>query len=307
MEIKRCEKGHFYDADQCTTCPICASEAAKKPNLDLSPDFFENFGGTSVPATQPVSNVAPIGSTQPAGFSLSFGDSPSAVQSISPTAPAGHAPAPAGKMDPITPTMPAGRAPASSGKMEPITPTMPSGQAPASSGMAPISPTMPAGYSAGFSPAPSAPSAPQKPVSSGRMEPITATTPVSPVNSQASAPASGKGVFDPVVGWLVCIEGADRGADYRIHSQYNYIGRAPHMDICIPSDSYISGERAAVLAFDNLEKMFFFSPGTGHNIVRVNGKVVMNAVQLNAYDRLTVGKTTLLFVPLCGDHFDWNE
>lgn len=227
MEIKRCEKGHFYDAEQCTTCPICASEAAKKPNLELSPDFFENFGNPSVPATQPVGGMDPISATQPAGFSMNF--------------------------------------------------------------------------------TPSAPPAAEKVGHPGKMEKIVPTTPVSPVSTPKAEPAPGKGVFNPVVGWLVCIEGEDRGADYRIHSQYNYIGRASHMDICIPSDTYISGERAAVLAYDNLEKVFFFSPGTGHNIVRVNGKVVMNAVQLNAFDKLTVGMTTLLFVPLCGDQFDWNE
>lgn len=156
------------------------------------------------------------------------------------------------------------------------------------------------------------------------------TMPISPITTAASAgnpnakiddygstqpadvfvvdPASdNKGVFNPVVGWLVCIQGASRGADFQIHSQYNYIGRAKHMDICIPTDPHISAEKAAVLAYDNTEKTFFFSPGSGHNLVRVNGSVVMAPVVLKAYDVLTIGKTQLLFVPLCGDHFDWNN
>jgi hypothetical protein len=116
-----------------------------------------------------------------------------------------------------------------------------------------------------------------------------------------------KGVFNPVVGWLVCIKGASRGADFQIHSQYNYIGRAKHMDICIPTDPHISAEKAAVLAYDNNDKTFFFAPGSGHNLVRVNGSVVMTPVVLKEYDVLTIGETQLLFVPLCGDHFDWNN
>lgn len=36
----------------------------------------------------------------------------------------------------------------------------------------------------------------------------------------------GATTFDPVVGWLVCIKGATKGTDYRIHSQNNYIGRS---------------------------------------------------------------------------------
>lgn len=110
----------------------------------------------------------------------------------------------------------------------------------------------------------------------------------------------------PVVGWLVCVDGASKGRDYRIHSQYNYIGRARHMDICISGDDCISAERAAIIAYDDQEKVFSFGPGTGHNIVRVNGKMVMNAVLLNAFDELTIGKTKLLFVPFCGERFDWN-
>lgn len=113
--------------------------------------------------------------------------------------------------------------------------------------------------------------------------------------------------FQPVVGWLVCIDGAAKGRDYRIHSQYNYIGRGQHMDICISGDDCISTEKAAILAYDDQEKFFSFGPGMGHNVVRVNGKMLMNAVVLQAYDQLTIGKTTLLFVPLCGERFDWND
>ena len=31
--------------------------------------------------------------------------------------------------------------------------------------------------------------------------------------------------LDPVVGWLVCIAGPDKGRDYRIHSERNFLGR----------------------------------------------------------------------------------
>ena len=44
----------------------------------------------------------------------------------------------------------------------------------------------------------------------------------------------------------------------------------------------------------------------GRNIVRVNGKTVMVSVELKAYDELTIGSTKLLFVPLCGERFNWN-
>ena len=136
------------------------------------------------------------------------------------------------------------------------------------------------------------------------VQPYKTTLPVIPVDgdgNEESAP------FDPVVGWLVCIEGATKGNDYRIHSQNNYIGRSARMDISIPGDPHISAENSATIAYDNVDRTFYFGPGSGRNIVRVNGKPALSAVPLDAYDVLTIGTTKLLFVPLCGDRFDWNE
>lgn len=113
--------------------------------------------------------------------------------------------------------------------------------------------------------------------------------------------------FTPVVGWLVCIEGPDRGHDYRIRTGYNQIGRAEHMDICIRGDKQISREKHALIAYDETEKVFFFGPSDGKNIVRVNGKMVMVPTELKPYDILKVGTSQLIFVPLCGEHFNWTE
>lgn len=110
-----------------------------------------------------------------------------------------------------------------------------------------------------------------------------------------------------MVGWLVCIDGATKGNDYRIHSQNNYIGRSARMDISIPGDPHISAENSAIIAYDNVDRTFYFGPGSGRNIVRVNGKPALSVEKIEAYDVLTIGTTKLLFVPLCGDRFDWNE
>src|ERR1700722_12649283 len=45
--------------------------------------------------------------------------------------------------------------------------------------------------------------------------------------------------IEPVVGWLVCIQGPSLGRDYRIKSQRNFIGRDPRMDICIANDPQV--------------------------------------------------------------------
>lgn len=139
---------------------------------------------------------------------------------------------------------------------------------------------------------------------SNGMDAFPKTMPLTPPTFLSEENAT---TFDPVVGWLVCIEGATKGNDYRIHSQNNYIGRSARMDISIPEDSHISAENSAIIAYDNEDRTFYFGPCSGRNIVRVNGKPALSVEKIEAYDVLTIGTTKLLFVPLCGDRFDWNE
>ncbi len=111
--------------------------------------------------------------------------------------------------------------------------------------------------------------------------------------------------IDPVVGWLVCTSGAEKGKDYRIHSDNNFIGRSESMDICIHGDDTISRERHAIIAYDTKEKKYFFAPGEGRSITRLNGAATLMMTEIHAFDRLEIGQTELMFIPLCGDNFEW--
>ena len=113
--------------------------------------------------------------------------------------------------------------------------------------------------------------------------------------------------IDPVVGWLICVEGREKGRDYRIHSDNNYIGRSEKMDICLRGDETISRENQAVITFDASDNSYYFSPGDGRSIVRVNNTAIFQTVKLEAYDRLIIGTTELLFLPLCGEKFRWEK
>lgn len=130
-----------------------------------------------------------------------------------------------------------------------------------------------------------------------------------PDSIEGTMPVTAGGVsgFTPVVGWLVCIEGPDRGKDYRIRMGYNTIGRSPQNNISIAGDQKISRERHALIAFDDAECTFFVAPGNGMNLVRVNNKLLMVPTPVEAYDIVTVGSTKLMFVPLCSDKFSWTK
>ena len=113
--------------------------------------------------------------------------------------------------------------------------------------------------------------------------------------------------IDPVVGWLVCIEGKSKGMDYRIHSDNNFIGRSKSMDISISDDETISRTNHAVISFDSKYNKFYFSSGGGRAIVRVNDQSVFSTVELKNYDTIEIGATKLMFIGFCSDSFTWDK
>ena len=112
--------------------------------------------------------------------------------------------------------------------------------------------------------------------------------------------------IDPAVGWLVCVEGTNKGRDYRLHTDLNKLGRAPNMDVCIEGDETISRENHCQIAFSPRNNTFSVIPGDGRNLIYLNGQDVLSAMLLTAYDRLDLGETVLLFLPFCTDRFDWE-
>ena len=117
---------------------------------------------------------------------------------------------------------------------------------------------------------------------------------------------SAAGQVDPVVGWLVCVDGPLRGTDWRIHAGYNYIGREVG-DIHIQGDSQISREKHAMVAYHNKNRTYYVGPAEGRNIIELNDEPVFNATKLNRRDIITVGTTRLMFIPLCDETFTWVQ
>ena len=111
--------------------------------------------------------------------------------------------------------------------------------------------------------------------------------------------------LDPVVGWLVCIEGPDKGADYRLLARINTIGRSESNNVCIKGDQTISGHAHAKIAYDARHNNYQLLPGEGSNINYLNDQPVYTPVPLKAYDQLDLGESRFLFIPLCGERFQW--
>jgi hypothetical protein len=147
-------------------------------------------------------------------------------------------------------------------------------------------------------------------------EPASARGGAAPVRGGGSPDRSGGvagvtvGIFqkhtgiDPVVGWLVCIKGANKGRDYRLHSDLNKLGRAPNMDVCIEGDDTISREDHCRIAFSPRSKTYNLVPSDARNLIYLNDEDVLSAMKLKAYDRIDLGDSSFIFIPF---EYNWKS
>lgn len=114
---------------------------------------------------------------------------------------------------------------------------------------------------------------------------------------------------DPVVGWLVVLDGPGKGNFRPIFSGSNTIGRSSRQRIPIDyGDDAISSEKQAFIVYDGRKRQFQLVPNLERpNLVHHNDSALLANGELKSHDKITMGRTTLLFVPLCGPDFDWSE
>lgn len=111
----------------------------------------------------------------------------------------------------------------------------------------------------------------------------------------------------PVTGWLVCIEGPDYGMSYPLKAGKNYIGRGTEMDVVISGDKSVSRDKHAIILFEPKKTQFLAMPGESRELYYINDDVVLTIMPIKDRDIISLGDTKLLFVPLCGDSFHWED
>lgn len=113
--------------------------------------------------------------------------------------------------------------------------------------------------------------------------------------------------IDPVTGWLVAISGPEKGNDYRITSEKNFIGRSEQMDIRISGDEAVSRDNHAAVSYSPKNHTFRLYLGDSKGLVYLNDEEVITPELLKSHDIIELGQTKLMFVPFCGDNFQWSE
>jgi hypothetical protein len=112
--------------------------------------------------------------------------------------------------------------------------------------------------------------------------------------------------IDPVIGWLVCLDGPDKGRDFRLHTEKNFIGRAPSMDVSVVGDDTISREKHATVIFEPKRGEFWLIPGDSSGLVYLNGEVKYGPSQIRTRDIIDIGRTKLMLVAFAGEYFQWQ-
>ena len=111
---------------------------------------------------------------------------------------------------------------------------------------------------------------------------------------------------EPVVGWLVCVQGPHFGEDFKLKSGRNFIGRAASMDVSIAKDTTVSREKHGILVYEPKGNIFLLQPGDSKELCYLNEEVVLSPKEIKVHDRLSVGATELMFIPCCTSLFNWD-
>ncbi|MGC1488405.1 MAG: FHA domain-containing protein [Albidovulum sp.] len=110
------------------------------------------------------------------------------------------------------------------------------------------------------------------------------------------------------VGWIVVADGPGRGESFTLQAGMSPIGRGEDQVVQLDfGDSAISRTNHAAIVYDPETFQFFLGHGGKSNIVRLNGSPVISNEALKDGDLIRMGETTLRFVALCNDKFNWSN
>ncbi|HEX7008182.1 MAG TPA: FHA domain-containing protein, partial [Alphaproteobacteria bacterium] len=124
----------------------------------------------------------------------------------------------------------------------------------------------------------------------------------------AEAAAKRDGMEDPVVGWLVVVDGPGKGISVPLGYGMNSIGRSPTDRVSLDfGDQQISRTSHAIVTYDPRGRKFFVQHGGGRNLTYMGDQPVLTPIELHGGEEILLGETKLRFVPFCGKDFDWHD
>ncbi len=128
--------------------------------------------------------------------------------------------------------------------------------------------------------------------------------------SSSEGVVSGAAISDfsaePVVGWLVVIDGPGRGQSLKLGFGMNSVGRDADERVSLNfGDEEISRKSHALVTFDPKGKKFYLQHGGGINLTYIDDQPILQTQELKGKEVICIGNTRLSFVPFCGPDFMW--
>lgn len=271
MKILKCENGHYFDNDAYATCPLCGADPAVKKGAEGEKRSIV-FGRPRAAAEEGkvVSRRGSNAEEDSVTVALPRGNFP--AQAEAETARKQEAPAPQPAPEPAA-------VPPQQDLKEALQ------QASATSSGKTLSYFSAKVQAEAASPQPAAPA------------PVFAPAPGSvPVSSPE----------DPVVGWLVGIEGPHLCETLPIFTGLNSIGRSDSNRMVLAKDPAVSREKHAFVTFEPKSRQFYLRPGDSSGLTYLNGQYIYETKPLAAGDTIELGRGKYYFLPLCGENFSWD-
>ena len=291
MKLKRCPNMHYYDADKYPQCPHCAEQAEKQQ-------------AAAVPQPEPVAvpQPEPVAAPQP---------EPVAAPQPEPVAARQPEPVAAPQPEPVAAPQPNPAAVPQTDEAWVCT-----------CGARSVGKFCMSCGKPKNAPAPAPVPVPQPEPASGAsltsyINEVGFTGNIEDAKAKAAPPRDDEGatqiIFDEladglVLGWLVAVSANLKGKVFSVTETRSTVGRsdAEHMvTIDLHGDKTVSRGAQAMLLYDPLNKKFFIQSTDSKTIIYLNRQMLLMPAELKAYDRLLLGETELLFVPLCSEHFSW--
>ena len=126
-------------------------------------------------------------------------------------------------------------------------------------------------------------------------------------NDLSSSVTAASKISDPVVGWLVAISGVHLGESFQLYVGKNTIGRGSNNKVVLGLDQSISRENHATIVYEPKRREFYLQSGNSDGLIYLNGSFVNGSECMKEKDTLEIGMTKLIFIPLCGSDFTWEQ
>lgn len=93
-----------------------------------------------------------------------------------------------------------------------------------------------------------------------------------------------------IAGWIVCIEGSNKGQDFKVKTD----------------EDFIFEKNCLAITYNQSENEFFIQPYGNSDLFYLNNTPILESENLKSYDMITIGKNKFIFIPLCGENFKWG-